>query len=153
MGDSSLTALTPGYPVDPNAQDAVSLPPRLELPEVSDELLAIVRYLTAPDGPLTQLPETGGVSPWHERLLRKAAERLALIDTYLRGRFAFFVAAEDGGFGTFEREAELAGAALDNCRAVSIVVESLLAGDLPTAAEYDAMGDTALRIFPARDRF
>ena len=122
---------------------------RPELPEVSAELLAMVRYITAADGPLQSPPEpTRSPSPWQKRLLLKAAERLESIDGYLRGRVAFFVAAKDRGYGFFEGDGELAGAALETCRATTLVVEALLAGRLPTEREFEAMSDSALRIYP-----
>jgi uncharacterized NAD-dependent epimerase/dehydratase family protein len=48
------------------------------LPDAAVELLAMVRFLTAPDGPLRQLAATGLSSPWHERVLLKAQERVKL---------------------------------------------------------------------------
>ena len=148
MGDTGLSAATPGQPAE-SRTPAAALPPRLELPDVAAELLAIVRYLTAADGPLAQTPAGTRVHPWHERLLLKAAERLEIIDTYLRSRVAFLVSANAGGYGRFEREIDLAGAALDNCRADAAVVEDLLAGRTPTPTQYDRMGESALRIYPA----
>ena len=122
--------------------------PRLDLPVIAPELLAIVRYITAADGPLQTTPEsTSRPSPWHKRLLLKALERLEAIDTYLRGRVAFFAAAKDHGYGFFEGDLELAGVALDNCRATTLVIENLLTGRLPSEREFEAMGDTALRIY------
>jgi len=124
---------------------------RLELPDTATELLSMVRFLTARDGPLHQLAETGVSSPWHERVLLKAQERIETLDHFLRGRVAFFVAGRGRGYGVFDEEVELAGAALDACRAVSAVVERLLAGELPTEWEFALMGDTALKLFPALD--
>jgi hypothetical protein len=122
---------------------------RLELPDAATELLAMVRFLTAPDGPVQQLAETGLSSPWHERVLVKAQERVEAIDHFLRGRVAFFVAGRTQGYGSFDNELALAGATLDTCRAVAMVVERLLAEDLPTERQLDLMGDSVLKIYPA----
>jgi hypothetical protein len=121
---------------------------RLELPDAAEELLAMVRFLTAGDGPLQQLATTGVSSPWHERVLLKAQERIEVLDRFLRGRVSFLVAGRDQGYGVFDDEVELAGGALDTCRAVSMVVERLLAGELPTDWEYTLMGDAAMRMIP-----
>jgi len=143
---------TPGSPARSDLEREAGLArSRLELPDAATELLAIVRYITALDGPLQVAPDTGPLSPWHERVLLKAMERLDVIDAYLRGRVAFFAAGKDRGYGSFDGELELAGAALDNCRADASVVEALLTGRLPTALEFESMGDTALRIYPALD--
>lgn len=130
-------------------RNAERLLARLELPDAAAELLAMVRFLTARDGPLQQLAATGVSSPWHDRVLAKAQERIEVLDRFLRGRVAFFVAGRGRGYGVFDEEVELAGAALDTCRAVSAVVERLLAGELPTEWEYALMGDTAIKLFPA----
>ncbi|HQJ98706.1 MAG TPA: hypothetical protein PLB30_09235 [Thermoleophilia bacterium] len=76
---------------EPSAERALA---RLELPDAAAELLAVVRFLTAPDGPLQQPVADGPSSPWQERVLVKAQERLAIIDHFLRGRVAFFAALE-----------------------------------------------------------
>ena len=123
--------------------------PRLELPDAANELLAIVRYVTADDGPLQATPGPSFLSPWHERALHKALERLEVIDHFLRGRVAFFVAGKDHGYEPVEGELELAGAALDTCRATARVVDALLAGGLPTEPEYEAMSATTVRLYPA----
>ena len=152
MRDAGSPAATPGSPSHSDAErEAGSALSRLELPHAATELLAIVRYVTAIDGPLQSAPDAGRLSPWHERVLLKAMERLAAIDAYLRGRVSFFAAGKDRGYGSFDRELALAGAALDNCRADTAVVEGLLAGRLPTVCEFELMGDTALRIYPALD--
>jgi len=134
------------------ARRAERLLARLELPDAADELLAMMRFLTAKDGPLQQLASTGLSSPWHERVLIKAQERIEVLDHFLRGRVAFFVAGRDQGYGSFDDELELAGAALDTCRAIAKVVERLLAGELPTQWEYRLMGDAALTIYPALEK-
>jgi hypothetical protein len=151
MRDAGSPAAKPGDPAEPaRAPKAGQSSSRLELPDAAIELLAIVRYLTASDGPLLSTPDdTGPLSPWHERVLLKAMERLEVIDTYLRGRVAFFVAGKDHGYGPFDGQLELAGAALDSCRAATAVVEALLAGRLPTTWEFESMGDAALMIYPA----
>jgi hypothetical protein len=124
--------------------------PRLDLGDAATELLAIVGYITAIDGPLQPAPDsTDPPSPWHERALLKASERLDVLDAYLRGRVAFFVGGRDSGYGPFDKELELAAIALDDCRAATSVVEALRAGRLPEAWDFEAMGDTALRIYPA----
>ena len=153
MREAGSPAATPGSPAQPDLErEAGPARSRLEVPDAATELLAIVRYITAGDGPLQSTPDgTGHLSPWHERVLLKAMERLEVIDAYLRGRVAFFVAGKDHGYGPFDGELELAGAALDNCRADTSVVEALLAERLPTAWEFESMGGTALRIYPALD--
>jgi hypothetical protein len=119
---------------------------RMHLPDVATELLTIVGYLTAADGPLA---ESDRLLSWHERLLLKAMERLELIDGYLRGRVAFFVAGKDRGYDFFGSDLEVAAAALDTCRATTRVVETLLSGRLPSECEAAWMGDAALRIYTA----
>ena len=147
---SRETAATPGGPPQPGAErEAGPAHSRLELPDAATELLAIVRYITAIDGPLQSAPDLSSLSPWHERALLKAMERLEVIDAYLRGRVAFLVAGKDRGYGWFDRELALAGAALDNCRADTSVIEALLAGRLPTEWDFESMGGTALKIYPA----
>ena len=142
--------VTPGTPG--SARSAERLLARLELPDTADELLAMMRFLTAEDGPLQQLASTGLSSPWHERVLLKAQERIEVLDHFLRGRVAFFVAGRDQGYGSFYDELDLAGAALDTCRAIAKVVERLLEGELPTEREYRLMGDAALTIYPALEK-
>jgi len=120
---------------------------RMHLPDVATELLTIVGYLTAADGPLAASDRLS--SGWHERLLLKAMERLELIDSYLRGRVAFFIAGKDHGYDFFGSDLEVAAAALDTCRATTLVVETLLSGRLPSECEAAWMGDAALRIYAA----
>jgi hypothetical protein len=140
----------PGDPLQPGEErEAEPSPSRLELPDAATELLAIVRYITADDGPLQTTPDPGDLSPWHERALLKALERLEVIDHYLRGRVAFFVAGKDHGYGSFDEELDLAGAALDVCRAAARVVDVLLAGRLPTEPELEAMSGTTEKVYPA----
>jgi hypothetical protein len=123
--------------------------PRLEVAEAAAELMAIVGYVTADDGPLQPAPEDAGLSPWHGPLLAKASERLDVIDVYLRGRVAFLVAGKEHGYPALEGELRLAQAALDTCRAVTMAVEALLEGRLPRVWQFDLMGDTTLRLFNA----
>ena len=119
---------------------------RMHLPDVATELLTIVGYLTTADGPLAA---SDGLLGWHERLLLKAMERLEVIDGYLRGRVAFLVAGKDHGYDFFGSDLEVAAAALDTCRATTLVVETLLSGRLPSECEAAWMGDAALRIYAA----
>jgi hypothetical protein len=116
---------------------------RLDLPDVAIELLEIVAYLTAADGPLTA---TDGSWSWHERLLLKAKERLELIDSYLRGRVTFFAAGKDRGYEFFDSDVKVASAALDTGRAALRVVETVLARRLPSERDIETMGDAALRV-------
>ena len=131
-------------------REATEVQPRLELPDAASELLAIFSYLIADDGPLESASRSANrPSPWHGPVLLKALERLQVIDAYLRGRVAFFVAGKDHGYCSSEKEVELAGAALDSCRATTVVVEALLAERLPTAWQLESMDDAALLIHPA----
>lgn len=87
-------AVGPTGPVPEPELSAERVLAKLELPDAAAELLAIVRFLTAPDGPLQQPATDGTSSPWQERVLLKAQERVAVIDHFLRGRVAFFAALE-----------------------------------------------------------
>lgn len=143
-------ASAPGEPAEARHDDEpLRSGPRLELPDAARELLAIVRYITADDGPLQPAPDPGELSPWHERELLTALERLEVVDHFLRGRVAFFVAGKDHGYGPFEGELELAEAALDTCRATARVVDALLARRLPTDRECEAMKTRAEGLSPA----
>jgi hypothetical protein len=150
--DTGSTAPAPERPAR-SLQDrpaAVRYPP--DAASSAAELLAIVAYLTASDGPLQVSPEARfSLSPWHARLVRKAAERLAVIDAYMRARVAFLVAGSEHGYYAPQVELDLAGAALDACRATTPVVEALLEGRLPTRHEFDAMGAAALCVHPLLD--
>ena len=141
-------APTPGDFDQSPASEAEASSPRLELPGAADELLAIVQYVTSDDGPL-RAPDSSDVSPWHERALVKALERLEVIDHFLRGRVAFFVAGKDHGYGPFEEELGLARAALSLCRAAARVVDALLTGRLPTEPELTSMSARSERLHPA----
>jgi hypothetical protein len=123
---------------------------QLDASQCANEVLAIVAYITAADGPLQAPPRPGeDVSPWHRRLLVKAAERVDIIDAFMRGRVAFLVAGRDQGYHAPDSELELAGTVLDTCRATTSVIEGLLAGRLPTRREFEAMSGKALEINPA----
>ena len=90
----------------------------LDAVQCAAELLAIVAYVTATDGPLQTSPGPAGmISPWHRRLLLKAAERLDVIDAFMRGRVAFLAAGGERGYYAPREQLELAGAVLDTCRA------------------------------------
>ena len=98
------------------------------------------------------LPDpAAAVTPWHRRLLLKAMERLDVIDAFMRARVAFLVAGRERGYHVPDQELELAGVALDTCRAATIVVDDLLAGRLPTDHAFEVMSRTALAINPALD--
>ncbi len=134
----------------PPSRVATTYPPDAE--HCADELLSIVAYLTARDGPLQSAPDpTTPASPWHERLLRKAAERLEVIDAAMRARVAFLAAGKDRGYYAPEAELTLAGATLDATRAATTVVAALLEARLPLRHDFDAMSAAALRIIPALD--
>jgi hypothetical protein len=148
--NSGSQAPTPGDPAQSRHEDeAGPRPLRLELPDAARELLSIVGFVAADDGPLRSTPGPGTLSPWHQEALQTALERLEVIDHYLRGRVAFFVAGKDHGYGPFEGELELARRALDTCRVVARVVDALLAGRPPTDRDLDTMPETAVRLQPA----
>ncbi len=123
--------------------------PMPDLSEAADELLAVVAYLTADDGPVLTMSRTEELSPWHRRVLDGMLERLEVVDHYLRGRLAFFVAGREHGYGEFEEESALAAAALDACRCAARVVDDLLDGRLPMESEFAALALTVDRIYPA----
>lgn len=154
MREAGAHAAASGSPTPSDLESVARLArSRLELPDAASELLAVVQYLTATDGPLQAVADASRPSPWHEPVLAKALERLELIDGYLRGRVAFIVAGKDRGYDSFARELGLAEAALDNCRADTAIVEALLAGRLPSELEFDWMGHSALVIYPALEAF
>jgi hypothetical protein len=137
----------------PRSQHGQKAEPGLDAAGCAAELLTIVAYITADDGPLQVSPDPAGtISPWHRRLLLKAMERLDIIDAYMRGRVAFLVAGPERGYHAPEQEFELAGATLDACRATTTVVDALLSGRLPTRSEFETMSLTALAVNPALDR-
>jgi hypothetical protein len=147
------TAPQDGGQTRPRSSDGRAAQPKLDAAGCAAELLTIVAYITADDGPLQVSPDPAGtISPWHRRLLLKAMERLDIIDAYMRGRVAFLVAGPERGYHAPEQEIELAGATLDTCRATIPVVDALLSGRLPSTPEFEAMGRTALAINPALDR-
>jgi hypothetical protein len=149
--DASSTApeASPQAQSLPDRPGVVRYPP--DASQCASELLSMVAYLTARDGPLQQAPAAGAppVAPPHERLLRKAAERLEVIDAYMRARVAFLVSGRDRGYYAPQAELDLAGATLDAARTAATVVDALLGGRLPSRHEFDAMGVTALRVTPA----
>jgi hypothetical protein len=150
--DTGLTSPAPALPDRPEqaAAAAVRYPP--DAARCAGEMLSIVAYLTSRDGPLQAEPGAAQItSRRHEPLLRKAAERLEVIDAYMRARVSFLVAGRDRGYHTPEAELDLAGATLDAARATTVVVDCLLASSLPTRHEFDTMSVTALRIHPALD--
>jgi len=115
----------------------------------ADELLSIVAYLTAHDGPLqTPADPAAPASSWRARLLDKAAERLDVIDASMRSRVAFLVAGKDRGYHAPQEELDLAGATLDATRAAKVVVDALLEARAPSSREFDVMAHTALRVNP-----
>jgi hypothetical protein len=121
-----------------------------DLTHAAAELLAIVAYVTGDDGPLrTSSDSVVRLSPLHRRLVGKAMERLDVIDAFLRSRVAFFVAGRGHGYFVPAKELDLAGAALDTCRATTSVVVVLLAGRVPDEREFESMSRTALSIYPA----
>ena len=137
----------PGEPAHSGAEgEAQPDRPRLDLCEAADDLLFIVHFVTADEGPLQRNADFGRVSPWQAHTLSETLERLEVIDHFLRGRVAFFVAGKDRGYGHFEKEHELADAALDTCRAVTRVVDALLAGRVPTESEHEKMIATAAKL-------
>ena len=119
---------------------------RLDLEGCVDELLAIVDYVAAADGPLRMPPGEAAASPWHRRLLLKAVERLEVIDGFMRGRVAFLVAGRERGYHAPQEELDLAGSALDTCRAAHVVTEELLAARVPPPQQSAMMGEAALRV-------
>jgi len=125
---------------------------RLGLPQAADELLAMVTYLTAADGPLEVVASTGRLGDLHPRVLARMQERADVIANFLRARISFFITArlEDDSFGA---ELELAGANLVASRALVLVIERLVAGVLPSETEFDQLGDAALKIYSAVEAF
>ena len=148
--DSWSRGLTPGGAKEPDqGQDAGLGRRRLELPDAANELLSIVRYVAADEGPSRAARDDHQLSSWDEEVLLKALERLEVIDHFLRGRVAFLVAGKDHGYGPCEGELELAGAALDACRAAVRVVDATLEGRPLSEHELSLMNATAEKIRPA----
>ena len=131
------------------SQDAERPLVRLGLPEAAHELLAMVGFLTAPDGPLREVAATGRPSDLHRRVLVKALERADVIANFLRGRISFFMTWRHQDPGSYSVELELAGSTLAASRALALVIDRLLGGALPAEAEFDQLGDAALRIYAA----
>lgn len=139
---------------DPGAESGAdrssgSAPGRLDLSGAARELLAIVAYLTADDGPVQTMSRAEELSPWHTPVLNRALEGLEVVDHYLRGRVAFYVAGREHGYGTFEEQSALAAASLDACRCAARVVDALLAGRLPTERQFEELALTVDRVYPA----
>jgi hypothetical protein len=150
--DPGSTAPAPALPSRHTNAAATSVRYPPDTARCTAELLSIVAYLTARDGPLQSVPgATPALSLRHEPLLRKAAERLDVIDAYMRARVSFLVAGKERGYYAPEAELELAGATLDAGRAATRVVEALLAARLPSRHEFDEMSVAALRLNPALD--
>ena len=149
VGATGRLQRDPGQP-RPQTRASATYPPDAE--HCAAELLAIVAYLMAHDGPLQASPDPETpVSPLHVRLLRKAAERLDVIDAFMRARVAFLAAGKDRGYYAPEAELALAGATLDATRAATTVVAALLESRLPAPNDFDAMSTAALGILPALD--
>jgi hypothetical protein len=150
--DGGSTAPRDGGRPEARPQAVRAAGQRLDSAGCAAEILAIVAYVTADDGPLQAAPgPAAATTPWHRRLLLKAAERLDVIDAFMRARVAFLVAGRERGYYAPEQEIELAGATLDTCRAAASVVEALLDARLPSEREFDAMCRAALTINPALD--
>lgn len=150
--DPGSTAHAPAVPSRHRQVAAASVRYPPDTSRCTAELLSIVAYLTSRDGPLQAVPGAApAVSHQHEPLLRKAAERLEVIDAYMRARVSFLVTGKERGYYAPQAELDLAGATLDAGRAVTRVVEALLAAHLPSTHEFDAMGVAALRLNPALD--
>jgi hypothetical protein len=148
--DGGSTAPSEGDQAQHRLQESRKREAGLDSARCATELLTIVAYVTADDGPLQVAPGPAySVSPWHRRLLLKAMERLEIIDAFMRGRVAFLVAGKERGYYAPEKELELAGVALDACRATTSVVDALLSGGLPTWHQFETMGRAALSINPA----
>ena len=122
---------------------------RLGLPESANELLAMLGFLTAADGPLQQLAESGGLDARNDEVLVRMRPRIDVIGDFLRARIAALVDGQPQGSGTFAVEIALAGANLDTSRALAAVVERVLTRDAPTDEEFDLLADEALGIYAA----
>ena len=122
---------------------------RLGLPQAAHELLAMVTYLTAGDGPLEAVAATGRLGDLHPRVLARMRERVDVIANFLRARISFFVTARREDVDAFDAELELAGANLVASRSLAVVIDRLISGALPDEAEFDRLGDAALGIYSA----
>ena len=122
---------------------------RLGLPQAADELLAMVTYLTAGDGPLQAVASTGRLGDVHPRVLVRMRERVEVIADFLRARISFFITWRRQDTESFGAELELAGANLVASRALARVIDRLASGGLPSEAEFDQLGDAALKIYSA----
>jgi hypothetical protein len=152
MSEGGTKAAREAGEAGPRRQDIGAALRGLDSTRCAREVLAIVAYVTAADGPLQTSPDPSGtISPWHRRLLLKAMERLEIIDAFMRGRAAFLVAGRERGYYAPQQELDLAGVTLDACRAATSVVDGLLSGGLPAGHEFEAMCDAVLAINPALD--
>lgn len=122
---------------------------RLGLPESAGELLAMLGFLTAANGPLQQLAETGRLGARNHDALVRMRPRIAIIGDFVRARIAAFADGPQQGAGAFDVELALAGANLDTSRALAVVVEKVLAGETPTDHEFDLLADKTLGIYAA----
>lgn len=122
---------------------------RLGLPQAADELLAMVTYLTAADGPLEALASTSRVGDLHSRVLVRMRERVDVIANFLRARVSFFVTARREDPDSFGAELGLAGANLVASGALALVIDRLVSDALPSEREFDRLGDAALGIYAA----
>ena len=78
-------------------------------------------------------------------------ERVDVIANFLRARISFFITARREDPDSFGAELELAGANLVASRALALVIDRLIAGRLPSEAEFDQLGDAASGIYSAAD--
>ena len=76
-------------------------------------------------------------------------ERVEVIADFLRARISFFITSRRQDTESFGAELELAGANLVASRALAHVIDRLASGGLPSEAEFDQLGDAALRIYSA----
>jgi hypothetical protein len=131
------------------AEDSERRLARLGLPESANELLAMLTFLTAADGPLQQLAESGRLDARNDEVLVRMRPRIDVIGDFLRARIAALVDGQPQGAGTFAAEIALAGANLDTSRALATVVERVLTREAPTDEEFDLLADEALGIYAA----
>jgi len=122
---------------------------RLGLPQAAHELLAMVTYLTAGDGPLEAVAAMGRLGDVHPRVLARMRERVEVIANFLRARISFFITERRRDPDSFGAELELAGANLVASNALALVVDRLISGALPSETEFDRLGDAALGIYAA----
>lgn len=141
----SLDSPRPSEP----AQDAERRLARLGLPESAHELLTMLGFLTAADGPIRQLAETGRLDARNDEALVRMRPRIDVIADFLRARIAALADGQPQRAGAFAVEIALAGANLDTSRALAVVVERVLTRDAPTDEEFDLLAAEALGIYAA----